>query len=178
MSKWNLLSLSPEQEKQKEQLAEELGISPILAKLLILRGISSFSEAKRFFRPQLSDLHDPFLMNDMDKAIARLNLGIANKEKILVYGDYDVDGATAVALVYKFLRQYSFNIEFYLPDRYTEGYGISYQGIDYAFEHKIKLIIVLDCGIKAVEKVAYAKSKGIDIIICDHHKPEIGRAHV
>jgi single-stranded-DNA-specific exonuclease len=172
MSKWNLLTLTPEQETQKEQLAEELGISPILAKLLILRGISSFSEAKKFFRPQLSDLHDPFLMKDMDKAIARLNLAIANKEKILVYGDYDVDGATAVALVYKFLRQYSLNIEFYLPDRYVEGYGISYQGIDYAFEHQIKLIIVLDCGIKAVEKVAYAKDKGIDIIICDHHKPD------
>lgn len=172
MNKWNLLTLTPEQEEQKEQLAEELGINPILAKLLVLRGISSFSEAKRFFRPQLNDLHDPFLMKDMDKAITRLNLAIANKEKILVYGDYDVDGATAVALVYKFLSRYCFNIAFYLPDRDIEGYGISYQGIDYAYDNQFKLIIVLDCGIKAVEKVAYAKSKGIDIIICDHHKPD------
>lgn len=174
MNKWNLLTLTPEQEEQKEKLAKELGVSSILAQLLIQRNITSFGEAKKFFRPQLSDLHDPFMMKDMDKAVNRINAAIANKEKVLVYGDYDVDGATAVALVYKFLRQYCYNgtIGYYLPDRYEEGYGVSYQGIDYACENHYKLIIVLDCGIKAVEKVAYAKEKGIDFIICDHHKAD------
>ncbi len=171
-NKWNVLTLSPEQEKTKKELAEALGVSPILAKLLIQRGITTFDEAKKFFRPQLSDLHDPFLMKDMDKAVQRLNQAIANKEKILVYGDYDVDGATAVALVYKFLRQYTTNLDYYLPDRYVEGYGISYQGIDFAHDNHFSLVIALDCGIKAVEKVAYAKEKGVDFIICDHHKPD------
>ena len=129
-------------------------------------------EAKDFFRPQLSHLHDPFLMKDMDKAVKRLETAIGRKEKILVYGDYDVDGTTAVALVYKFLQQFSSSLGFYVPDRYGEGYGVSYKGIDYAAENGYTLIIVLDCGIKAVEKVRYAKEKGIDIIICDHHNPD------
>lgn len=171
-TKWNLLTLTPEQEKNKKVLAEELGVSPVLAQLLIQRGITTFDEAKKFFRPQLSDLHDPFLMKDMDKAVNRLNQAIANKEKILIYGDYDVDGATAVALVYKFLRQYTTHLDYYLPDRYVEGYGVSYQGIDYAANNHFSLVIVLDCGIKAVEKIAYAKEKGVDFIICDHHKPD------
>ncbi len=171
-SKWNLLTLTPEQEQQKNELAKELGVSPVLAQLLIQRGITNFDDAKRFFRPQLTDLHDPFLMKDMDKAVNRLNQAIANKERILVYGDYDVDGATAVALVYKFLRQFSSNLDYYLPDRYVEGYGVSYQGIDYAYHNKFKLVIVLDCGIKAVEKIEYAKKLGVDFIICDHHKPD------
>ena len=149
-----------------------MGISPVLAQLLVQRGIHTFDEAKRFFRPQLTDLHDPFLMKDMDKAVARLNQAIANKEKILIYGDYDVDGATAVALVYRFLRQYTTNLDYYLPDRYVEGYGVSYQGIDFAANNHFSLVIVLDCGIKAVEKIAYAKQKGVDFIICDHHKPD------
>ena len=171
-TKWNLLTLTPEQEKNKKVLAEELGVSPVLAQLLIQRGITTFDEAKKFFRPQLSDLHDPFLMKDMDKAVNRLNQAIANKEKILIYGDYDVDGATAVALVYKFLRQYTTHLDYYLPDRYVEGYGVSYQGIDYAANNHFSLVIVLDCGIKAVEKIAYAKEKGVDFIVCDHHKPD------
>ncbi|MBP5171698.1 MAG: single-stranded-DNA-specific exonuclease RecJ [Bacteroidales bacterium] len=171
-TKWNLLTLTPEQEKNKKVLAEELGVSPVLAQLLIQRGITTFDEAKKFFRPQLSDLHDPFLMKDMDKAVNRLNQAIANKEKILIYGDYDVDGATAVALVYKFLRQYTTHLDYYLPDRYVEGYGVSYQGIDYAANNHFSLVIVLDCGIKAVEKIAYAQEKGVDFIICDHHKPD------
>ena len=169
---WNLLTLNPEQETQKENIAKELGISPVLAQLLVQRGITTFDEAKKFFRPQLTDLHDPFLMKDMDKAVQRINQAIANKEKILVYGDYDVDGATAVALVYKFLRQFSSNLDYYLPDRYVEGYGVSYQGIEYAANNGFKLVIVLDCGIKAVEKIAYAKEKGVDFIVCDHHKPD------
>jgi len=171
-SKWNLLTLTPEQERQKEEIANEVGISPVLAQLLVQRGITTFGEAKKFFRPQLTDLHDPFLMKDMDKAVNRINQAIANKEKILVYGDYDVDGATAVALVYKFLRQFSSQLDYYLPDRYVEGYGVSYQGIEYAYNNGFKLVIVLDCGIKAVEKIAYAKEKGVDFIVCDHHKPD------
>jgi len=171
-TKWNLLTLTPQQEKNKKVLAEELGVSPVLAQLLIQRGITTFEEAKKFFRPQLSDLHDPFLMKDMDKAVNRLNQAIANKEKILIYGDYDVDGATAVALVYRFLRQYTTHLDYYLPDRYVEGYGVSYQGIDYAANNHFSLVIVLDCGIKAVDKIAYAKEKGVDFIVCDHHKPD------
>ena len=171
-NKWNYLTLTSEQTDQKEFLAKELGISPILAQLLVQRGIKSFEQAKQFFRPQLSDLHDPFLMNDMDKAVERLNDALQKKEHILIYGDYDVDGTTAVALVYKFLQQFSSNIGYYIPDRYGEGYGISYKGIDFAANNNYKLIIALDCGIKAVEKVEYAKSKGIDFIICDHHVPD------
>lgn len=175
VSKWNFIPLTPEQEKQKQDLSEALGISPILCQLLVQRGITTFSEAKSFFRPQLTELYDPFLMNDMDKAVDRLNQAIGRKEKILVYGDYDVDGITAVALVYKFLRKFfcsKSQVDFYIPDRYTEGYGVSYQGIDYAAKNKFNLVIALDCGIKAVEKVEYANSLGVDFIICDHHTPD------
>ena len=143
-----------------------------MAELLFQRGIRTESAAKRFFRPMLSELIDPFLMNDMDVAVDRLNDAMGRKERIMVYGDYDVDGCTAVALVYKFLQQFYSNIEYYIPDRYEEGYGISKKGLDYAAAKEVKLIIVLDCGIKAVEEIAYAKSLGIDFIICDHHVPD------
>ncbi|MDD4848873.1 MAG: DHH family phosphoesterase, partial [Bacteroidales bacterium] len=152
-------------------LAETLHINEHLANLLVQRGVSSFDEAKSFFRPALISLHDPFLMKDMDVAIDRIEVAIKNKEKILIYGDYDVDGTTAVALVYLFLKGLYADADCYIPDRYKEGYGISFQGIDYAAETQCKLIIALDCGIKAVEKVKYAQSKGIDFIICDHHRP-------
>ncbi len=147
-------------------------MSPILAHLLIRRGITTESAAKRFFRPQLADLINPFLMRDMDVAVDRLNDAMGRKERILVYGDYDVDGCTAVALVYRFLQQFYSNIDYYIPDRYNEGYGVSKQGIDYAKETGVKLIIILDCGIKAIEEIAYAKQQGIDFIICDHHVPD------
>ncbi len=147
-------------------------MSPTLATLLIQRGIKTESAAKRFFRPMLNELIDPFLMNDMDVAVDRLNDAMGRKERIMVYGDYDVDGCTAVALVYKFLQQFYSNMEYYIPDRYEEGYGVSHKGIDYAAETGVKLIIVLDCGIKAVEEITYAKSLGIDFIICDHHVPD------
>ena len=171
INRWNFIPLTDEQEMQKVQLSEALGISPVLCQLLVQRGITTFAQAKSFFRPQLADLHDPFLMNDMEKAVDRLNRAIGNKERILVYGDYDVDGITGVALVYKFLKQFS-NVDFYIPDRYTEGYGVSEQSIAYAVENKIKLIIAIDCGIKEVEKVEYAKERGVDFIICDHHTPD------
>ena len=153
-------------------MAKDIGISPILCRLLQERGINTAAEAKRFFRPQLNELHDPFLMKDMDRAVERLNQAMGRKERILVYGDYDVDGTTAVTLVYKFLQQFYSNIDYYIPDRYNEGYGVSQKGVDYAYETGVKLIIVLDCGIKAVEEIGYAKSKGIDFIICDHHVPD------
>ncbi|MDR0873523.1 MAG: single-stranded-DNA-specific exonuclease RecJ [Prevotellaceae bacterium] len=172
INKWNYAPLNEEQEQQKNKLANELGINPMLAQLLLQRGVATFEEAKRFFRPQLDDLHDPFLMNDMQKAVDRLSLAMANKEKILIYGDYDVDGTTAVALVYKFLKQYYAGVDFYIPDRYSEGYGISYKGIDYAAANSFTLVIALDCGIKAVEKIEYATEMGVDFIICDHHTPD------
>ena len=153
------------------QLSQELGIHKILAQLLVQRGITSFEEAKLFFRPALANLHNPFLMQDMDKAVTRLEQAIQNKESILVYGDYDVDGTTAVALMYGFIRTFYSNVDYYIPDRYSEGYGISIKGIDFAAEHNYKLIIALDCGIKSVDKVDYANSKGVDFIICDHHRP-------
>ncbi len=140
-------------------LAAELGIDQTLANLLLQRGVQTFSQAKDFFRPQLNQLHDPFLMKDMDKAIARIQKAIAGNEKIMIFGDYDVDGTTAVALVYSFLKKYSPNVSFYIPDRYNEGYGISYQGIDYARDSGISLIIALDCGIKANEKIDYANDR-------------------
>jgi single-stranded-DNA-specific exonuclease len=136
------------------------------------RGITTAEEAKHFFRPSMHHLHDPFLMKDMDKAVDRLNQALGRKERIMVYGDYDVDGCTAVALVYKFLQQFYSNIEYYIPDRYDEGYGVSFKGVDYAYETGVKLIIILDCGIKAVEEISYAREKGIDFIICDHHEPD------
>ena len=170
--KWNLYSPAPESKEAAKELAKELGISPVLGQLLLNRGITQAVEARRFFRPQLSELLDPFLFRDMKQAVARLNEALGRKERILVYGDYDVDGVTAVALVYKFLQQFYSNIDYYIPDRYDEGYGISTQGVDYAHETGVKLIIVLDCGIKAVEKIQYAKNLGIDFIICDHHVPD------
>ncbi|MEE1231980.1 MAG: single-stranded-DNA-specific exonuclease RecJ [Phocaeicola sp.] len=170
--KWNYQPPTEEQKEAARALAKEIGISPILCKLLLERGIKTAAAAKRFFRPQLNELHDPFLMKDMDVAVERLNKAMGRKERILVYGDYDVDGTTAVALVYKFLQQFYSNIDYYIPDRYNEGYGVSEKGIDYAYETGVKLIIVLDCGIKAIEEIAYAKEKGIDFIICDHHVPD------
>lgn len=170
--KWNFETPTPEQKRTAEELAEKIGISPILTQLLVSRGITTESAAKRFFRPQLADLINPFLMKDMDVAVDRLNDAMGRKERILVYGDYDVDGCTAVALVYKFLQQFYSNIDYYIPDRYEEGYGVSHKGIDYAKETGVKLIIILDCGIKAIEEVQYAKSLGIDFIICDHHVPD------
>ena len=152
-------------------LQECLGVSELVATLLAQRGIETFEEAKQFFRPQLSDLYNPFLMKDMDKAVERLHRAINSNEKILVYGDYDVDGTTAVSLMYLFLKEKCKHVEYYIPDRYDEGYGVSYKGIDYAKSNGFSLIVCLDCGIKAVEKVAYAKNKDVDFIICDHHRP-------
>ena len=154
------------------QLSAELGIDPVLASLLVTRGVHTFEEARSFFRPSLSALHDPFLMKDMDLAVARLEKAVASQEKILVYGDYDVDGTTAVALVYSFIRRLTSSVDFYIPDRYDEGYGVSKKGIDWASDNGFTLIITLDCGIKAIDKVKYAADKGIDLIICDHHLPE------
>lgn len=170
--KWNYEPPTSEQQKAADELGQKLNISPILAWLLIKRGITTESAAKRFFRPQLADLINPFLMKDMDLAVDRLNDAMGRKERILVYGDYDVDGCTAVALVYKFLRQFYSNIDYYIPDRYDEGYGVSKKGIDYAKETGVKLIIILDCGIKAIKEIKYAKDLGIDFIICDHHVPD------
>ena len=154
------------------QLASELGVDPVLAELLVQRGVRTFSQARAFFRPDLGDLYDPFLMKDMDKAVERLHKAVVTGEKILVYGDYDVDGTTAVSLVYSFLLRLTDEVDFYIPERYDEGYGVSYKGIDWAVENSFGLIITLDCGIKANEKVEYATSKGIDMIICDHLLPE------
>ena len=170
--KWNYEPLTPDQTKAAKELGEKLNISPILSSLLLRRGITTESAAKRFFRPQLADLINPFLMKDMDVAVDRLNDAMGRKERILVYGDYDVDGCTAVALVYKFLQQFYSNIDYYIPDRYDEGYGVSRQGLEYAQKTGVKLIIILDCGIKAIEEIAYAKKLGIDFIICDHHVPD------
>ena len=152
-------------------LASQLNINKTLANLLVHRGISTFDQARLFFRPSVTDLHDPFLMRDMDKAIDRMDLAIKSNEKIMIYGDYDVDGTTAVALVYSFLKKFYNNVDFYLPDRYKEGYGISTAGIEYAAINDFRLIIALDCGIKSNDKVADAKKLGVDFIICDHHRP-------
>ncbi|WP_420320785.1 single-stranded-DNA-specific exonuclease RecJ [Flagellimonas sp.] len=157
--------------KEIEHLAMELNVDALIAQLLLQRDISTYEEAKQFFRPELSHLHDPFLMKDMDKAVERIELAIANNENILVYGDYDVDGTTAVALLSSFLQESYPNVATYIPDRYAEGYGVSFQGIDFASDNDFSLIIALDCGVKAVEQVAYAKEKGIDFIVCDHHRP-------
>lgn len=155
-----------------DNLAEAIGVDKIIATLLVERGITTFEEARRFFRPSLDQLHDPFLMKDMDRAIARINEAVRRRERILVYGDYDVDGTSAVALVYSYLQTFHHNIDFYIPDRDNEGYGVSYQGIAYAKETGVKLVIALDCGIKAMEQVEYASSLGIDFIIGDHHLPD------
>lgn len=154
-----------------DRLSNELKVEPLVAQLLLQRGISNYEEAKAFFRPELSHLHDPFLMKDMDKAVERIEKAMANQENILVYGDYDVDGTTAVALMSSFLLETYPNVATYIPDRYMEGYGISFQGMDFAADNDISLIIALDCGIKAVEQIQYAKEKGVDIIVCDHHRP-------
>lgn len=164
--------LKPKSEEEKsKKLQQELNVSRIIAELLSNREIHTFDQAKLFFRPSLDHLHDPFLMKDMDKAIKRIEQAIGQKEKILIYGDYDVDGTTAVAVVYSFFREFHSGIAFYIPDRYSEGYGISRQGIDYAVTHGFSLIVALDCGIKAIEQVEYAKSKGVDFVIGDHHLP-------
>ncbi|MCO4294038.1 single-stranded-DNA-specific exonuclease RecJ [Solitalea sp. MAHUQ-68] len=152
-------------------LEQELNVSPAIAKLLEKRGISTFEDAKQFFRPDINHLHDPFLMMDMEKAIVRIEQAIKNQEKILIYGDYDVDGTTSVSLVYSFFRKFYNHLNYYIPDRYKEGYGISFQGIDYAKENGFTLIIALDCGIKSIDKVDYANERAIDFIICDHHLP-------
>jgi len=173
-NKWNIRPNTEEDLQIANILAEELELNPVVGLLLVQRGIKTVEDAKKFFKPSLSDLNDPFLMPDMDKAVDRLDKALGDKEKILVYGDYDVDGTTAVALVYKFLRtQVSPSIlDYYIPNRYDEGYGISFKGIDYAYENGFTLIIALDCGIKAIEKIEYAREKGIDFIICDHHMPD------
>ena len=192
---WNIRHLTAVEQEIQQQLERELNISSAAARMLVVRGIQTADEARAFVRPSLDKLHDPFLMKDMDKAVERLHPAITQGEKILVYGDYDVDGTTAVALMYRFLKgignrtampignrstddnsipdtRYPIPaIDYYIPDRYTEGYGVSTQGIDYAAEQGCTLIITLDCGIKAVEKIAYANSKGIDVIVCDHHTP-------
>ena len=170
--KWKYTPTSEAEESAAQTLAKKLNVAPVLARLLLRRGITTESAAKRFFRPQLTDLINPFLMKDMDLAVDRLNDAIGRKERILVYGDYDVDGCTAVALVYKFLQQFYSNIDYYIPDRYDEGYGVSKKGIDYAKANGVSLIIILDCGIKATDEIAYAKSLGIDFIVCDHHVPD------
>ena len=170
--KWNYKTPTPEETQAANELGEKLNINPVLAQLLIRRGIQTESAAKRFFRPQLADLINPFLMKDMDVAVDRLNDAMGRKERILVYGDYDVDGCTAVALVYKFLQQFYSNIDYYIPDRYDEGYGVSQKGLEYAAATGVKLIIILDCGIKAIEEITLAKNLGIDFIICDHHVPD------
>ena len=170
--KWKYEPLTQAQRDVAARLSYELELNPVLCSLLVKRGITSVAEARNFFRPKLSQLHNPFLINDMDIAVARLNKALGKKERILVYGDYDVDGTTAVALVYKFLQQFSSNIDYYIPDRNEDGYGISKRGVDYAHSTGVKLIIVLDCGIKAIEEIAYAKSLGIDFIVCDHHVPD------
>ncbi|MBQ8050563.1 MAG: single-stranded-DNA-specific exonuclease RecJ [Bacteroidaceae bacterium] len=169
---WNFISLTSEQEETAKELAKGLNMSPVLGRLLVNRGIEDVPDARRFFHPQLNELLDPFLFRDMAKAVDRLNRALGRKERIMVYGDYDVDGCTAVALVYKFLQQFYSNIDYYIPDRYEEGYGVSVQGVDYAYDTGVKLVIVLDCGIKAIETISYAKEKGIDFIICDHHVPD------
>lgn len=170
--KWNYEPLTPKDTEKKDELAKQMNLHPALCQLLIQRGITTVDEADKFFHPSFENLHDPFLLPDMDKAVDRIEKALGQKERILVYGDYDVDGTTAVALVYKFLRKFTTNLDYYIPDRYDEGYGISEQGIDYASETGVTLIVALDCGIKAIEKVNYANSKGIDFIICDHHMPD------
>lgn len=171
VSHWNILQLTEEQKALCQSLAKELKISCKAAQLLVDRGITTAEAARLYIRPSLKDLHDPYLMADMDKAVSRLELALQAEERILVYGDYDVDGTTAVTLMFSYLRSLTDNIDYYIPDRYKEGYGISNQGVDYAHSTGCNLIIALDCGIKAVDKVEYAKTYGIDVIVCDHHNP-------
>ena len=170
--RWNYVPPTQEMTEAANELSKAVGISPVLCRLLIERGIKNKTEVQKFFNPLLNELLDPWLMDDMDKAVARINSAIEHGERILVYGDYDVDGTTAVALVYNFLSRDYDNLDYYIPDRYNEGYGVSRQGVDYAYETGVKLVIVLDCGIKAIQEIAYAKEKGIDFIVCDHHVPD------
>ena len=158
-------------DKDIGKLSKELNIDLVFSTLLVQRGVRTYEQAEAFFNPDIKDLYDPFLMADMDKAVERIEKAISNKEKILVYGDYDVDGTTSVAMVYSFFKKHYNKLEYYIPDRYHEGYGISFKGIEYAALNRFKLIIALDCGIKAIEKIEYAKDKGIDFIVCDHHTP-------
>lgn len=169
---WNYQPLTPQQKQSAAEINASTGVGTAISELLVRRHVQTPKEAEQFFAPSLSDLHDPFLMPDMDKAVHRLNKAMGAKERIMIYGDYDVDGTTAVSLVYKYLQNYYSNIEYYIPTRYEEGYGISLKSIDYAAGRDVKLIIVLDCGIKAIDEIAYAKTKGIDFIICDHHVPD------
>ena len=168
---WNIRCLTAVEQETQQQLERELNISAAAARMLVVRNIQSAEEARAFIRPSLDKLHDPFLMKDMDKAVERLHQALTQNENILIYGDYDVDGTTAVAVMYRFLSPLTSRLDYYIPDRHNEGYGVSQQGIDYAAGRGCTLIITLDCGIKAVEKLAYAKSKGIDVIVCDHHTP-------
>ena len=167
----NWVIKAPGDEEIINSLASELNINLPLAQLLFQRNIKTFKEAKDFFRPDLSNLHDPFLMKNMDVVIQRIQDAIRTEEKVMIYGDYDVDGTTAVALVYSYFKDHFKDIDYYIPDRYNEGYGVSLMGIDYAAQHGFSLIIALDCGIKAVDKVDYAREKGVEFIICDHHNP-------
>ncbi|MDE6785846.1 MAG: DHH family phosphoesterase, partial [Muribaculaceae bacterium] len=169
---WNYQPLTRQEQEKADALLPVCGNVKPIPELLMRRGVSTPEEAVGFFTPSLDDLHDPFLMPDMDKAVNRLNRAMGAKERIMIYGDYDVDGTTAVALVYKYLQNYYSNIEYYIPTRYEEGYGISRKSIEYAAGNDVKLVVVLDCGIKAIEEIAYAKQLGIDFIICDHHVPD------
>lgn len=169
---WNYQPLTNQQQELVAEILPQCGNNHTVAEILVRRGVCTGKEAQAFISPSISDLHDPFLMPDMEKAVNRLNKAMGAKERIMIYGDYDVDGTTAVALVYKYLQNYYSNIEYYIPTRNEEGYGISRKSIDYATENDVKLVIVLDCGIKACEEIAYAKEKGIDFIICDHHVPD------
>ena len=169
--RWNYEPPTTENVACAEALAEEVRVSPAIAQMLVERGIRTAEQARKYFHPQLLELHDPYLMKDMDRAVERLNEAMGQRERIMIYGDYDVDGCTAVALVYRFITQFYSNVECYIPDRSEEGYGVSIQGVDYAESQGVKLVIVLDCGIKAIDEIQYAKDKGIDFIICDHHVP-------
>lgn len=171
-SRWNYLPLTADEQKLESELARRFASVTPISELLVQRGIRSVTEAEKFFHPSLRDLHDPFLMPDMDKAVDRLNRAMGAKERIMVYGDYDVDGTTAVSLVYRYLQNFYSEIEYYIPTRYDDGYGISKATVDEAASHGVRLIIILDCGIKAIEEIKYAKTKGIDFIICDHHVPD------
>ena len=170
--RWNYEPPTTENEACAEGLAEEVRVTPAIAQMLVARGIRTAEQAKKYFHPQLLDLHDPYLMKDMDRAVERLNEAMGQRERIMIYGDYDVDGCTAVALVYRCITQFYSNVECYIPDRSEEGYGVSMKGVDYAASQGVKLVIVLDCGIKAIDEIQYAKDKGIDFVICDHHVPD------
>ena len=167
--RWNI---KPVNSEKTDILFRELKIHPAICNILVQRGIETYEDAKKFFRPELSHLHDPFLMKDMDKAISRIFRAFEEKERILVFGDYDVDGTTSVACMFQFIKKHHADTEFYIPHRYREGYGVSKAGIDFAFENNYSLIISLDCGIKSVELISYAKDLGIDFIVCDHHLPD------